>query len=121
MNNKITILGMFAVDLTFVVERLPEIGETIFSEDFYSGPGGKGSNQAVASSRLGADVCFLTSIGKDYFGKIGINLWKEEKINAQYILKDRPTGTAFIYLDKKKIIMQLLLIMVLQKIYHLIL
>ena len=69
MKNKITILGIFAVDLTFIAKKLPQLGETVLSEDFYLGPGGKGSNQAVAASRLGSDVSFLTLIGDDNFGE----------------------------------------------------
>ncbi len=37
------------VDLTTRVERLPAAGETVFGDDFCTGPGGKGSNVAVGA------------------------------------------------------------------------
>ncbi len=39
------------------------LGETIAGSAFEMGPGGKGSNQAVAAARAGADVIFCSRIG----------------------------------------------------------
>ena len=100
MKKKISILGVFAVDMTFIAEKFPKIGETILAHDFFLGPGGKGSNQAVASARLGSEVNFLTALGKDSYGKIGIDLWKKEKIDAHFDKYDISTAVAFIYLNK---------------------
>ena len=52
----VAILGIFAVDVTFLAPRLPAIGETLAGSGFVMGPGGKGSNQAVAAARAGADL-----------------------------------------------------------------
>ena len=94
MKKKISILGVFAVDMTFIAEKFPKIGETILAHDFFLGPGGKGSNQAVASARLGSEVNFLTALGKDSYGKIGIDLYiKLDKSN--YSLKDDNSYTNF--------------------------
>jgi len=49
----VAILGIFAVDVTFLAPRLPVIGETLAGSGFIMGPGGKGSNQAVAAARAG--------------------------------------------------------------------
>tara|TARA_B100001057_G_C22808980_1_gene934610 strand:- start:542 stop:1456 length:915 start_codon:yes stop_codon:yes gene_type:complete len=100
MKKKISILGVFAVDMTFIAEKFPKIGETILANDFFLGPGGKGSNQAVASSRLGSEVNFLTALGRDSYGEIGIDLWKKEKIDAHFEKYDISTAVAFIYLNK---------------------
>ena len=49
----ITIVGSFAVGMTLRTARMPIFGETLLGSDFDMGPGGKGSNQAVAVARLG--------------------------------------------------------------------
>ena len=48
---KIIVLGVFVADTSFRASRLPKIGETILGESFALGPGGKGSNQAVAAGK----------------------------------------------------------------------
>ena len=42
-------LGIFVADCAFRSARLPKTGETILGKSFALGPGGKGSNQAVAN------------------------------------------------------------------------
>ena len=56
---------MFVADTTYRANRAPRIGETILGNSFSLGPGGKGSDQAVAAARLGADVTFLSKLGRD--------------------------------------------------------
>ena len=51
---RITVVGSFAVGMTIRAPKLPIFGETMLGTDFDMGPGGKGSNQAVATARLGA-------------------------------------------------------------------
>jgi len=53
--NWVTVMGSFVADLAFRVERKPEWGETLMGPSFALGPGGKGSNQAVAAARAGGD------------------------------------------------------------------
>lgn len=65
---KIAVVGSINMDLVVETSKLPEKGETILGNDFFSGPGGKGANQAVAISRLGGDVTFFGCVGEDYFG-----------------------------------------------------
>ena len=57
---KISILGIFVADLAFFSKKIPEKGETILGDDFVVGPGGKGSNQAVAAAKSGSDVNFIS-------------------------------------------------------------
>ena len=54
MSGRITILGIFVADLAFRAKRLPVMGETLLGQGFAMGPGGKGSNQAVAAGRAGS-------------------------------------------------------------------
>ena len=54
----VVILGVFVADLAFRTPRMPVMGETVIGPLFKLGPGGKGSNQAVAAKRAGAEVSF---------------------------------------------------------------
>ncbi len=107
MNNlkksKIVIVGSYNTDLMSMTPWLPKHGETVLGGPFKLGPGGKGSNQAVAAARLGAEVCFVGCIGTDYFGEVARNNFIKEKINIDYlkISKTRHTGMAFILVDDK--------------------
>ena len=58
----LSILGIFVVDLAFF-GRIPVKGETVMGDEFVTGPGGKGSNQAVAAGKAGANVSFISKIG----------------------------------------------------------
>src|SRR5687767_2262232 len=96
--NRVAILGVFVADLAFRAGRMPALGETLIGSGFKMGPGGKGSNQAVAAARLGADVAFISRIGRDAFGDIALATWAAEGISARAARSDtEPTGAAFIY------------------------
>lgn len=64
----VLVIGSNVMDLISYVDRLPHKGETIEAPSFEMGFGGKGANQAVAASRLGAQVAMLTCVGNDSFG-----------------------------------------------------
>ena len=64
----VSVLGIYAADLIFIAARLPRMGETLIGNDFRLEPGGKGSNQAVAARRAGAEVNFIAKLGRDTFG-----------------------------------------------------
>jgi ribokinase len=102
MSARIVVLGSFNADLVSYVPRLPASGETITGERFVTGPGGKGSNQAVAAARLGAEVTFIARVGRDSFAEIGLSLWQAEDIDVRHVGRDpeTPTGVAGIFVDK---------------------
>ena len=96
----VAILGVFVADLAFRAGRQPKIGETIVGSGFKMGPGGKGSNQSVASARVGAKVTFISKIGGDAFGEIALKTWKDEGIVARAAQSDKePTGAAYIFVN----------------------
>jgi len=98
--NGIVILGVFVADTTYRAERMPRVGETILGESFALGPGGKGSNQAVAAGRLGADVSLITRLGDDDFGKLAVETW--EAAGVRPLVTRAPesyTGAAFIFVE----------------------
>lgn len=82
-------------------DRLPKAGETILGGTFFMNPGGKGANQAVAASRLGGQVTFISKIGNDVFGRQAVQLFEEEGINTSFIFSDpnTPSGVALITVD----------------------
>src|SRR5439155_6078546 len=53
---ELTVVGSINLDLVARVERLPRSGETVSGAELARVPGGKGANQAVAATRLGARV-----------------------------------------------------------------
>ena len=65
---QIAVIGSTNVDLVSYIDRMPVGGETRPVSDFQIVTGGKGANQAVAASKLGGDVLFLTATGTDAFG-----------------------------------------------------
>src|SRR5262245_52132423 len=83
------------------MERMPRPGETVHGRKFVAGPGGKGSNQAVAAARLGAEVTFIGRIGQDVFAPLALNIWKAEGINTDFVIQDpnHATGVAPIFVD----------------------
>jgi ribokinase len=100
--NGVAILGVFVADLAFRASRLPAIGETMIGSGFAVGPGGKGSNQAVAAARAGSPVNFISRIGKDTFGELALKTWKAEGIVPRVTQVDTPTGAAFIYVHETR-------------------
>jgi ribokinase len=103
MSNKdIVILGVFVADTAYRASRQPKIGETIIGNEFSLGPGGKGSNQAVAAALAGGNVHFISRLGKDDFANMAISLWEKSGITphvTQY--SDSYTGAAYIFIEEK--------------------
>ncbi len=99
--SNVAILGIFVADLAVRAGRQPAMGETVMGSDFKMGPGGKGSNQAVAAARAGANVTFISRLGHDAFGEIALSTWKAEKINTARVVQTNatPTGAAYIFVQ----------------------
>jgi len=97
----ILVFGSINADFFLSVKSLPRPGETVLCPSYTFYPGGKGANQAVAAARLGAEVMFAGSVGKDPYGvqvlkslrDVGINL---NRVNS----KGTTTGTAFVVVEE---------------------
>jgi len=102
MGKLVTVVGSFAVGMTMRTSHMPIFGETLVGSDFDMGPGGKGSNQAVATARLGAESYFVGLIGSDKLGEIATDLYAAEGVNTQYLVKTNQmaTGVGFIILNQ---------------------
>ena len=103
MAKKILVLGSFVADAAFRAARLPAWGETLMGSGFALGPGGKGSNQAVAAARAGASVQMLSRLGDDAFGRLARDTWAADGIDASLVENcATPTGAAAILIDEAK-------------------
>ena len=100
--NSICIFGVFVADLCFFGKKIPERGETILGNNHLVGPGGKGSNQAIAAARLEGKVNFITKVGKDNYADMAFSLYKEAGVNVESISQDNnlSTGVAGIMIDE---------------------
>ncbi len=95
----ILVVGSANIDLVTRVPRCPKAGETLLGHSFSTVPGGKGANQAVAASRLGARTFFAGCVGNDVFGQMQRETMTEAGIDLQALRIDpeEPTGTAVIF------------------------
>lgn len=103
MGKRIVVFGSYVTDLTGRGMRFPVSGETVLGTSFQSGPGGKGSNQAVAAFRAGGDVTLVTKLGRDAFGRIARDFYTAEGMNTDELLEDetRETGAALIMVNQQ--------------------
>lgn len=96
----VVVVGSYNQDLTWYTSTFPRPGETVMGR-FSTGPGGKGSNQAVAACRAGAATAYVGAIGEDHFGKPLPAFYEKEGIAHRLAVKsDHPTGNAGIWVDE---------------------
>jgi ribokinase len=100
----VVILGVFVADTAYRASRQPKMGETILGESFALGPGGKGSNQAVAAAMAAGDgdvsAHFITKLGKDPFADMALATWQKAGVKpviSQHA--DSYTGAAYIFVE----------------------
>jgi ribokinase len=100
MSGRIVILGVFVADTAYRADRPPRMGETILGRSFALGPGGKGSNQAVAAARAGGEVYFVSRLGRDPFADMARATWAEAGVVPE-ITEDPEsyTGAAYIFVE----------------------
>jgi ribokinase len=82
----VAVVGSCGIGLTLRLERVPGSGETVSGATFAQGPGGKGSNQAIAIRRLGIDARLFTIVGDDAHGRSLLALWESEGVDASAVL-----------------------------------
>ncbi|MEL7648163.1 MAG: ribokinase [Sedimentibacter sp.] len=90
------VVGSINVDLVFTSDVRPKAGETVLGTTFSTIPGGKGANQAVAASKLGAESFMIGCVGDDSNGEFSINNLNSMKVDTSFIekIKGIPTGVA---------------------------
>lgn len=94
--NKIVVIGSINVDLVFTSDIRPKAGETVLGNDFKIVAGGKGANQAVAATKLGAEVTMIGCVGDDANGDFSLSNFNKLDVNTSCInrISDTPTGVA---------------------------
>lgn len=94
----ILVAGSANLDFVVRANHIPQPGETVLGRDFKTFPGGKGANQAVASSRAGGvATTLLAGLGNDAFATpIEASLAEAGVVLHAVRVSDQPTGTAFI-------------------------
>ena len=101
MSDRIVILGVFVADTAYRADRQPRMGETIMGNSFALGPGGKGSNQAVAAARLGGSVSLITRLGDDAFADLAEKTWADAGVESAALRDpDSYTGAAYIFVEE---------------------
>src|SRR6056297_2486283 len=100
MTGEVAVLGVFVADCAFRAERPPRMGETLLGKSFVLGPGGKGSNQAVAAARAGAGVRFVSKLGADAFADLARSVWADAGVTPEVSVDaDSYTGAAYIFIE----------------------
>lgn len=97
----VIIFGSINMDLVVKTPRFPQPGETLVGHTFFTAPGGKGANQAVAAGKLGIQARMVGRVGGDMFGKTLLESLKRSGVDAAYVVvdDDQPSGTAVIFVD----------------------
>ena len=85
MSAKVVVVGSLNMDLVGRAQRLPRAGETLAGDSFFTVPGGKGANQAVAVARLGASVAMVGNVGDDAYGQQLRQALEHEGIDCQAV------------------------------------
>ena len=98
---RVTVVGSYNVGLFLKGATFPSPGETVIGTTFHQGGGGKGSNQALAAAKLGADVTFVGRIGDDDFGRFALRLYEASGVSTTHIARDEGThsGVSVILID----------------------
>lgn len=101
-SGSIVVFGSLNMDIVSVVKRLPRPGETVPGSEFYTTPGGKGANQAVACARLGASVQMVGHVGGDNLGRELTKSLEGESIGISGVdvVNGGKTGVAMISVDE---------------------
>ena len=94
----IVVVGSSSIDLVLNTSKIPTANNTVLAESLQSFLGGKGANQAIATSRLGAQTYFISRVGMDPFGQQVLRNLNDEAVNIAYVVEDedQDTGTAYV-------------------------
>ncbi|MTE13184.1 ribokinase [Nocardia aurantiaca] len=97
---RVAVVGSINMDLVTTVGRRPDAGETVSGDGFALVPGGKGSNQAIAARRAGAEVDFVGAVGGDVFATALRKVLGEAAVGVARLREvEGPSGIATIIVD----------------------
>ncbi len=82
---RVVVVGSTMIDLIAYTPRIPAPGETLVGDRFQMGFGGKGANQAVMASLLGADVAMVNCLGDDAYGDMTLDNFAAYGIDTTHV------------------------------------
>lgn len=96
----VVVVGSANRDHVCRVEVLPRPGQTVLGGEATVGSGGKGGNQAVAASLLGARTALVARVGRDDDGRaLAQDLADAWVDTRELVATGERTGTAFVFVD----------------------
>ncbi len=95
----IVTFGSINVDLVYLVNEIPQAGQTVLARGSQTAAGGKGANQALAAARDGANVVMVGSVGDDAMAPIALQNLQSEVDIRRVVRSKEPTGSAAIIID----------------------
>lgn len=104
--SKIVVVGSANYDLNAYCQSLPQDGETLLGKDFYTCPGGKGANQAVAAALLRrnpSNVHIICRVGRDAYGSALLDNFKKSGVlfSSNTSQENMHTGVASITVNSQ--------------------
>lgn len=95
---QIVVVGSSSIDLVLKTSKIPTANNTVLAKNLKSFLGGKGANQAIATSRLGAQTSLISRVGMDPYGQQVLRNLDDEDVNVTYVVEDEDedTGTAYV-------------------------
>ena len=101
MRKKIVCMGSVNMDLCMHMQIMPNVGETIRTDNFATYPGGKAGNQAAAAGELGGNVCVLARLGDDAFSTQLTDELKRHGVQTNSLIYEQnaTAGIAMIRID----------------------
>ena len=99
--SKVVVAGSIITDMSVKVVSQPLVGETGIGKELTYSPGGKGANQVVSASRLGANTFMIGKVGDDEFANTCAVFLHKQGIYNSIKYSDKPTGIAMIIVNNK--------------------
>ncbi|WCK80201.1 ribokinase [Agrobacterium fabrum] len=95
----IATFGSINADLIYLVDEMPQAGQTVLAHGSRTEAGGKGANQALAAARDGANVVMIGAVGNDAMAPIALQNLEREVDISRVAQSEKPTGSAAIMID----------------------
>ena len=83
------------------VERVPEAGEILTTNDHWAEPAGGGAVAAAELLRLGAETTFFTAVGEDELGRRAEEALRWHRLRLEVAVRAAPQRRALTYLDSR--------------------
>jgi len=100
---RVLAVGNINIDLTFYMEKSPELDSEAFARDFISSNGGSASNFAVGVARLGLRSGIVGCVGGDSRGREAIKAFRREGVSVDLVksLEGERTGVVCVLVDPR--------------------